>query len=113
MIWNSDCQIAFNKIETYVLNPPGLVLLVPGRSLLMYLTVHETYMDCMLGQHDDPGKKEQPIYWLSKKFADYESRLFFGKDLLFFSVGDIEIVPLHAISYNIVNFLNGFIEIPV
>jgi hypothetical protein len=40
----------------------------------MYLTVLETSMGCILGQHDETGKKEQAIYYLSKKFTDYESR---------------------------------------
>jgi len=31
-------------------------------------------MGCILGQHDETGKKEQAIYYLSKKFTDYESR---------------------------------------
>ena len=31
-------------------------------------------MDCVLGQHDETGKKEQAIYYLSKKFTECESR---------------------------------------
>ena len=31
-------------------------------------------MGCVLGQHDETGRKEQAIYYLSKKFTDYESR---------------------------------------
>ena len=27
-----------------------------------------------MGQHDETGQKEQAIYYLSKKFTDYESR---------------------------------------
>ena len=27
-----------------------------------------------MGQHDETGRKEQAIYYLSKKFTDYESR---------------------------------------
>ena len=30
-------------------------------------------MGCVLGQHDETGRKEQAIYYLSKKFTDYES----------------------------------------
>ena len=29
-------------------------------------------MGCVLGQHDETGRKEQAIYYLSKKFIDYE-----------------------------------------
>ncbi|XP_057969486.1 uncharacterized protein LOC131158636 [Malania oleifera] len=31
-------------------------------------------MGCVLGQHDETGKKERAIYYLSKKFTDYESK---------------------------------------
>ncbi|XP_050902417.1 uncharacterized protein LOC127113104 [Lathyrus oleraceus] len=31
-------------------------------------------MGCILGQHDDTGKKEHAIYYLSKKFAECETR---------------------------------------
>ena len=31
-------------------------------------------MGCVLGQHDEIGRKEQAIYYLSKKFTNYESK---------------------------------------
>ena len=31
-------------------------------------------MGFVLGQHDEIGRKEQAIYYLSKKFTDYESK---------------------------------------
>uniref|UniRef100_A0A2N9EQZ0 Uncharacterized protein n=1 Tax=Fagus sylvatica TaxID=28930 RepID=A0A2N9EQZ0_FAGSY len=45
-----------------------------GRPLILYLTVQETSMGCMLGQQDETGKKEQAIYYLSKKFTEPETR---------------------------------------
>ncbi|RDX69989.1 Retrovirus-related Pol polyprotein, partial [Mucuna pruriens] len=48
--------------------------LIPGRPLILYLTVLEESMGCMLGQRDDTGKKEHAIYYLSKKFTDCEQR---------------------------------------
>ena len=50
------------------MNPPVLMLPVTGRPLFLYTTVLEESMGCVLGQHDDSGKKEQAIYYLSKKF---------------------------------------------
>ncbi|TYK27811.1 uncharacterized protein E5676_scaffold749G00400 [Cucumis melo var. makuwa] len=41
---------------------------------ILYLTVLESSMGGVLGQHDLLGKKEHAIYYLSKKFTDYESR---------------------------------------
>uniref|UniRef100_A0A2N9FEI8 Reverse transcriptase/retrotransposon-derived protein RNase H-like domain-containing protein n=1 Tax=Fagus sylvatica TaxID=28930 RepID=A0A2N9FEI8_FAGSY len=65
---------AFDKIKEYLLNPPILVPPTPGRPLILYLTVQEASMGCMLGQQDETGKKEQAIYYLSKKFTEPETR---------------------------------------
>ncbi|XP_050877403.1 uncharacterized protein LOC127081165 [Lathyrus oleraceus] len=55
IMWNNDCQGAFNKIKKYLQEPPILVPPVPGRPLIMYLTVLDESMGCVLGQHDDTG----------------------------------------------------------
>ena len=47
---------------------------VEGRPLIMYLTVLENTMGCVLGQPDESGQKENAIYYLSKKFNNSESR---------------------------------------
>ncbi|XP_050878259.1 uncharacterized protein LOC127082076, partial [Lathyrus oleraceus] len=72
--WNSDCQMAFERIGQYLQEPPILIPPVQGRPLFMYLTVLEKSMGCVLGQHDETGRKEHAIYYLSKRFTDYESR---------------------------------------
>jgi len=54
------------------MNPPVLMLPVPGRPLILYMTVLDDSMGCMLGQHDESGKREQAIYYLSKKFTACE-----------------------------------------
>ena len=74
MEWNKECQEAFEKIRQYLQKPPVLVPPSPGRPLIMYLTVLEESMGCVLGQHDESGRKEQAIYYLSKKFTSYESK---------------------------------------
>ena len=43
----------------------------------MYLSVIDKAMGCVLGQHDESGKKEQAIYYLSKKFTAYEANYSF------------------------------------
>uniref|UniRef100_A0A2N9JBM4 Uncharacterized protein n=1 Tax=Fagus sylvatica TaxID=28930 RepID=A0A2N9JBM4_FAGSY len=73
--WTEDCQKAFDKIKEYLLNPPILVPPTPGRPLILYLTVQEASMGCMLGQQDETGRKEQAIYYLSKKFTEPETPL--------------------------------------
>jgi ribonuclease HI len=72
--WNDDCQSAFDKIKQYLQEPPILVPPVPGRPLIMYLTVLDESMGCVLGQHDETGRKEHAIYYLSKKFTECEIR---------------------------------------
>jgi ribonuclease HI len=72
--WTEDCQKAFDKIKEYLLNPPILVPPTSRRPLILYLTVQEASMGCMLGQQDKTGKKEQAIYYLSKKFMEPETR---------------------------------------
>jgi hypothetical protein len=69
-IWNEECKDAFEKIKQYLLNPPLLVPFVPGRPLILCLTVNETTMGCVL----ETGRKERAIYYLSKKFTECESR---------------------------------------
>jgi hypothetical protein len=54
-------------------NPPLLVPSIPENPLILYLTVNETTMGSVLGQHDDMGRKEQVIYYISKKFTDCET----------------------------------------
>ena len=70
--WTEDCQMAFNKVKEYLQNPPVLVPPVKGRPLLLYVTVQENSMGALLAQHDETGKKERAIYYLSKKFNDCE-----------------------------------------
>ena len=68
--WNEDCQVAFDKIKLYLQEPPVLRPPVPGRPLILYLTVLDELMGCVLGQHDETDRKEHAIYYLSKKFTD-------------------------------------------
>ena len=71
--WNNECQITFDKIEEYHQEPPIRMPLIEGRPLIMYLTVLEYSMGCVLGKHDESGRKEHAIYYLSKKFTDCET----------------------------------------
>ncbi|XP_028193253.1 uncharacterized protein LOC114378852 [Glycine soja] len=45
---------------------------VLGRPLILYMMVLDESMGCMLGQHDDSGKREWVVYYLSKKFTACE-----------------------------------------
>ncbi|XP_070013942.1 uncharacterized protein [Nicotiana sylvestris] len=69
-----EYQKAFDKIKEYLSKPPVLVLLEPGRPLLLYLSALDEAFGCNQGIHDETGRKEQAIYYLSKKFTPYEAR---------------------------------------
>lgn len=73
MVWKEDYQFAFEKIKTYLLNPLVLVWPVLGSPLLMYLTIYNFSIGCVLGQYDETGTKEQAICYQSKKFVKYKS----------------------------------------
>uniref|UniRef100_A0A2N9H224 RNase H type-1 domain-containing protein n=1 Tax=Fagus sylvatica TaxID=28930 RepID=A0A2N9H224_FAGSY len=103
--WTEDCQKAFDKIKEYLLNPPILVPPTPGRPLILYLTVQEASMGCMLGQQDETGKKEQAIYYLSKKFTEPETRyLLVEEDVLRTGLGLQEAETVHALLHHLVEF---------
>ena len=72
--WDEECQIAFEKVKEYLTNAPILVPPVPRRPLILYLTIHERSMGCVLGQHDEIRRKKQAIYYINKKFTNYESK---------------------------------------
>ena len=72
--WNDDCQKAFDRVKEYLSNSLILVPPMPERPLILYLAIHERSMGCILGKHDEIGKKQQAIYYLRKKFTDYETR---------------------------------------
>ena len=51
--WTEDFQKAFDSIKEYLSEPPILSPPVEGRPLIMYLTVLEDSMGCVLGQQDE------------------------------------------------------------
>ncbi|MBY3556109.1 hypothetical protein HGI15_22510, partial [Modestobacter lapidis] len=71
--WNENCQKAFDTIKEYLSNPPILVPPRQGEPLLLYLTATETAMGAMLAQYLQESRKENAIYYLSKKMTDYEA----------------------------------------
>ena len=72
--WIEECQIAFDKVKDYLSTSSILVPPILGKPLILYLTVHEKSMGCVLGQHDEIEKQEHVIYYLNKKFTEYESK---------------------------------------
>ncbi|XP_047270322.1 uncharacterized protein LOC124899472 [Capsicum annuum] len=72
--WTEECQKGFDKIKEYLSKPRILVPPELGKPLLLYLSVRDNVFGYVLGQHDDTGRREQAIYYLSKKFTPCEAR---------------------------------------
>ena len=62
-VWDDQCQQAFERIREYFLSPPVLVPSMPRRPLLLYFSILDVALVCMLAQLDDSGK-ERAIYYL-------------------------------------------------
>ena len=74
IVWNKQCQEAFEKIKIYLIKPPILVPLVPEKPLLLYFTTIDTAIGALLAQHLKETRKENAIYYISKKMLPYEEK---------------------------------------
>ncbi|WJZ84616.1 hypothetical protein VitviT2T_004214 [Vitis vinifera] len=72
-VWDDQCQRAFERIREYLLSPLILVPPTLGHPLLLYLSVSNVALGCMLAQLNDSGK-ERAIFYLSKRMLDYKTR---------------------------------------
>ncbi|XP_077249358.1 uncharacterized protein LOC143888848 [Tasmannia lanceolata] len=72
--WNEECQDAFEKIKQCLALPPVLSPIIPGQPMLLYLSVTDTAMGCMLAQQEPESKRERAIYYISKKMLEYEQK---------------------------------------
>ena len=71
--WNDECQKAFELIKEYLFHPPVLIPPKSGKPLLLYLSIIEDVIGSILEQEDD-DKNERILYYLSKRFHDYETK---------------------------------------
>ncbi|XP_039013295.1 uncharacterized protein LOC120142888 [Hibiscus syriacus] len=72
--WDEDCRITFEKIKEYLSHTPVLMSPIPSKPLFLCFSIFEKSMGCVMGQHDESGRKERAIYYLSKKFTECEAR---------------------------------------
>ncbi|XP_058005390.1 uncharacterized protein LOC131181358 [Hevea brasiliensis] len=70
VVWNEQCQEAFEKIKQYLSNPPILSPPIPSIPLIIYQSVENMALGAMLAQEVE--NLERPIYYISKKLLAYE-----------------------------------------
>ena len=99
-VWNDDCQLAFEKIKGYLLSPPVLVPPTPGRPLLLYLSVSDMALGCMLAEIDD-SRKERAIYYLSKRMLEYDVKYVMIERLCLALVWDTRRLRHYMIEYSV------------
>ena len=73
-MWNEQCQEAFEKIKSYLMKPLILVPPVLEKPLLLYLTTIDIAMEALLAQYLEETRKENAIYYISKKMLPYEEK---------------------------------------
>ena len=56
------------------MKPPMLVPPVPEKLLLLYLITIDTVMGALLAQYLEESRKENAIYYISKKMLAYEEK---------------------------------------
>ena len=56
------------------MTPPVLSAPMSGKPLLLYVAVTASSIGVVLAQHDEDGKKEKAIYYLSRTFLGYEEK---------------------------------------
>ncbi|XP_074283562.1 uncharacterized protein LOC141608109 [Silene latifolia] len=71
-MWDDECQAAFDRIKEVMSAPPVLSPPIAGLPLSLYLTVTDTAMGAILAQTVE--KEERVIYYISKKFLEYEAK---------------------------------------
>ena len=74
MVWNEQCQEAFENIKIYLMKPLILVPPIPEKPLLLYLITMDKAIWALLAQHLEESRKENAIYYISKKMLAYEKK---------------------------------------
>ena len=97
----------FDKVKDYLSTPPILIPPILGKPLILYLTVHERSMDCILGQHDKTRKKEHDIYYLVKNSRNMNPSTPSGKDMLHTTLDRSKTQTILVIPYYVVDFKIG------
>ncbi|KAA3467597.1 Gag-pro-like protein [Gossypium australe] len=66
-VWDDECQKTFDKVKHYLSNALVLMPTSLDKLLILYLAVFENFMGCVLGQHDESGRKKERYTILAVK----------------------------------------------
>ena len=108
--WTEEYQTAF-AIKNYLSNPLVMVSAREGSPLFLYLSILDSALNCVLGQHDETKKKEKAIDYIRKKFTPYEYRYTLLEDVLCFDLACKKAATLSIFLYYIPHFWNGPAEV--
>ena len=106
MVWNEQCQEAFEKIKNYLMKPPILVPPVPEKPLLLYLTIQ-----IQLAQYLEESRKENKIYYINKNMLAYEEKHSSLEKTCRTCMRDPQTQTLHACFQSLIDCKNGPFEI--
>ena len=70
VLWDDECEKAFQDLKEYLTQAPMLTAPEPGEELFMYLSVSDHAVSAVLLR--DWGV--QPVYYISKALVDAETR---------------------------------------
>ncbi|XP_077215752.1 uncharacterized protein LOC143850383 [Tasmannia lanceolata] len=73
MVSDRGIEVDPQKIKAIEeMEPPKTEKQIRGEPLLLYLSITDTTMGCMLAQKNPESKQERPIYYISKKMLEYD-----------------------------------------
>jgi len=83
-----DCQVAFERIKRCLMNRLLLIPPVPGRLLILYMTMLDESIGCVLGQHDESKKKMSHLLLEQEIHNMQDELLITRKDMLCLGMGN-------------------------
>src|SRR5438128_900821 len=72
IVWDEDCNRAFQELKEYLGNIPLLTRPLPGDILILYMTVMPEAGSSILMREEEG--EQQPIYYVSNTFKNPELR---------------------------------------
>ena len=102
-----DCQVAFERIKRCLMNRLLLIPPVPGRLLILYMTMLDESIGCVLGQHDESKKKMSHLL-LEQEIHNMRDELLVAReDVLCLGMGNSPFEAIYVELHYLVGIQNG------